>query len=617
MTLNVLLLVAAGVLVVYALRELAPAYWARAAGALERAVLTPGRHPETMQSQAPLGSRATIAGTDRAAHGIPAVATQRPAARRADRMAAWLRAHRLALAASTSIVALALVLRTIDLTQAPPGFFADEASNALDAYGIAHTLRDQHGVLLPAFFEALNDWRGGFQIYWDVPFVALFGLSETAVRLASAVAGTLTVVLTYVFVARAINRPVGWISAFLLATSPWHLMHSRAGWEEVSVPLVTALCLTFLFVGLERPLFLPLAFVSAALGMYTYQPGRIFFPLFTLSWVVIYRRDLWRWWQYTIIGVILATAVLVPTFRSLLNGTFFARLDQLHAPAQSLGDRATTVWGHYIAHFEPGFLFNTSTDWITRHYVRGFGMLYGIEAPFLILGVAVMLARRKRSDILFLVWFLIYPVAAALVGPPVSTRSITGVIVFQIAVAQGVYLVVRGVALAFGRSSATRPYRGLAVAAVSVALLIGGLVTSAGFMRAYLNDYPRYASDWAGWQAGPQQIVAYFESHQTKYDRMYMSADFNAPDELLTFYTATNPNACSACGIDNIEDRLATRAAYQPAERELWAIPPAVFETSVLRSVPYRIVGRLTYPSGKTSFLFVATGPGVRGSPAG
>jgi 4-amino-4-deoxy-L-arabinose transferase-like glycosyltransferase len=607
MALNIAILACAAFLFAYAVRELAPGYWARASGAMRRVAVD--RTPSGSALPVP-----AMSGTDRTVGSTPALPLPRTAEDRKVGALAWLRDHLLTVVAPASIVALALVLRIVDLTGVPPGFFADEASNALDAYGIAHSLRDQHGVLLPAYFQALGDWRGGFQIYWDVPFVGILGLTEIAVRLGSAVAGAVTVGLTYVFVRKAINLPVGLISAFLLATSQWHLIWSRTGFEMVSVPLVTALFLTFAFIGLERPRWLPLAFVSAALGMYTYQPGRIFFPLLTLAWVLIYWRDLWKWREYTSTGIILGAAVLVPVFRSIEEGTFFARLNQLNGPVQSFSARVSSFLTSYHQHFEPGFLFYTSTDWITRHYVRGFGMLYGIEAPILILGIATMLVRRKRADVLFLCWFLIYPVAAALVGPPVSSRSITGVIVFQIAVAQGVYVAVKGVGIGFGKFAATRPYRRLATIVASIALAIAGLATAAGFMNAYLVAYPRYSADWGGWQQGSQQIVAYFKAHQGRYDRMFMSADFNAPDELLLFLTATNPSACTNCAIANMEDNLQTQANYQSSERELWAVPPAVFEASALANVPYRVVHRITYPDGRVSFVFVATGPGVRGT---
>src|SRR5205085_4162966 len=176
---------------------------------------------------------------------------------------------------------------------------------------------------------------------------------ELAVRLGSAVAGTLTVWLTYLFVGKAVNRTVGLVSAFLLATSPWHILHSRVGWEVIGVPFVIALCLTFLYVGLERPRWLPLAFVFGALGLYTYQPGRVFFPLFGLAWLAIYARPLWRHRQAGVVGLVAAAIVLIPTIASILDGTFFARLSQLNGPPQTLAQQVTAFWSHYPAPFAP------------------------------------------------------------------------------------------------------------------------------------------------------------------------------------------------------------------------------------------------------------------------
>jgi 4-amino-4-deoxy-L-arabinose transferase-like glycosyltransferase len=500
----------------------------------------------------------------------------------------------------------------IKITGSPYGFFCDEASNALDAYWLAHTLHDQHGVLLPAYFEALSDWRGGFHIYWEVPFVALFGLGERAVRLGSAVAGTLTVWLTYLFVGKAVNRTVGLLSAFLLAISPWHILHSRVGWEEISVPFVIALCLTFLYVGLERPRWLPLAFVFGALGMYTYQPGRVFFPLFCLAWLAIYARPLWRHRQASVVGLAAAAIVLIPTIGSILGGTFFARLSQLNGPPQPLAQQVATFWANYLAHFEPAFLFQTSTDIILRHYVRGFGMLYGFEAPFLLIGVVAMIWRHRRADLLFLAWFVVYPVAGALVGPPISTRSIAGVIVFQIAVAQGIYTAALGIMWVARRSAALWRYRRALIAGLAGALLLVGLGATGDFMHACLVDYPRYSSGWWGWQWGARPIVAYFEAHRGAYDHGYMNAEFNAPDELLRFYTTPDTGRCAACSITNIADPSVVRAQYVPQQRELWAVSPGALDTSALRLLPHRVVSHISYPDGSTAFLFVATGPGIR-----
>jgi len=65
-----------------------------------------------------------------------------------------------------AVVTGASILRVVQLIGVPYGFFCDEASPALDACFIAHTLHDQHGAFLPAYFQALGEWPGGFQTYW-------------------------------------------------------------------------------------------------------------------------------------------------------------------------------------------------------------------------------------------------------------------------------------------------------------------------------------------------------------------------------------------------------------------------------------------------------------------
>ena len=380
----ILLVVAVG-LGGYALHELAPGQWASAVRGLRVSLARPTEAP----------AHSTVTG-----HSVMETQSEKLGA--LGRYP-WL----LTLAAPTAIVALAFALRVVKLTGSPLGFFCDEASNALDAYWIGHTLHDQHGAYLPAFFYALSDWRGGFHIYWEVPFVLAFGPTEFAVRFGSAVAGTLTVWLTYLFVGKAVNRPVGLIAAFLLATSPWHLTQSRVGWEIISVPFATALCLTFLYLGLERPRWLPLAFVFGALGMYTYQPGRVFFPLFCLAWVAIYAQPLWRLRPNALIGLAGAAVVLIPTALSVQDGTFFARLNQLSGPAQTFSEKLAAFWSSYQAHYSWNFLFEqTAGQWITRHFVRGFGVLYPVEAPFLVLGLIVLIVRHRRADLLFLVWLI-------------------------------------------------------------------------------------------------------------------------------------------------------------------------------------------------------------------
>ena len=87
-----------------------------------------------------------------------------------------------ALALVVIAVVLGGALRVADLDGTPPGFYMDEASTGYDAFAILHTGRDQHGALLPLFAQSLGDWNEASLRYVVVPFVALLGNTEVAVR---------------------------------------------------------------------------------------------------------------------------------------------------------------------------------------------------------------------------------------------------------------------------------------------------------------------------------------------------------------------------------------------------------------------------------------------------
>ena len=125
----------------------------------------------------------------------------------------------------------------------PPGFYTDEASIGFNAYKILTTGHDEHGKFMPVFFEAFGEYKSPFAIYPVVPFIAAFGVTESAVRLAQVVFGLLDVVAMF-FLARAIwNSSVGLLAAFVLAISPWHVHLSRFIIESHGDMVLTVLCI--------------------------------------------------------------------------------------------------------------------------------------------------------------------------------------------------------------------------------------------------------------------------------------------------------------------------------------------------------------------------------------
>jgi len=88
-----------------------------------------------------------------------------------------------------AILALAALLRLAWLGAIPAGLSHDEAVKGYDAWSILHTGRDQYGVRFPLVFRAIGDQREALLPYAIVLSEAVFGPTDFAVRLPTALAG--------------------------------------------------------------------------------------------------------------------------------------------------------------------------------------------------------------------------------------------------------------------------------------------------------------------------------------------------------------------------------------------------------------------------------------------
>src|SRR3989344_6941222 len=98
----------------------------------------------------------------------------------------------------STIIAAALFLRLYDLSRIPIGFNDDEAAFGYNAYSLLKTGKDEWGRVMPfPAFESFGDWKLVFYLYSVVPSVAVFGPSNFAARLPSALFGILAVLAAY------------------------------------------------------------------------------------------------------------------------------------------------------------------------------------------------------------------------------------------------------------------------------------------------------------------------------------------------------------------------------------------------------------------------------------
>ena len=344
-----------------------------------------------------------------------------------------------------AIFLFALTLRTYNLADFPVGLHGDEASIGYNAYSILKTNHDQDGKLSLAI-DQFGDFRPAGYHYLDVPFVALFGLNETAVRLPAAIFGSLNIIVIYFLIYILFKRKdVALFGAGLLAILPWDINISRATSESVIATFFVTLGILLFLLAVERRkrtfLLFFLSIVSLFVSFLFYHVARYFVVLF-LPFLVLYSylTDKQK--------VILAAVVLVMVslgllfFLSIGKGTGrVSEVSLLSIPGgtvnlkQAMDEEGTTnplitrfysnkliYYGRffttfYSQHLSGDFLFVNNGNPI-RYTIPFTGNLYLIQAPFLLLGLAFLivegLKNKKYNYLIPVAWLLIAPIPAGL-----------------------------------------------------------------------------------------------------------------------------------------------------------------------------------------------------------
>jgi 4-amino-4-deoxy-L-arabinose transferase-like glycosyltransferase len=421
-----------------------------------------------------------------------------------------------------AILAVAAFLRLFDLGSNPAGLFRDEAEKGYSAWSLARTgsileldprtvpadpltgLHVPEAHRWPLFINVWGSQTSTIYQVADVPFVALLGPTWLAVRLPAALAGILTVFLTW-GLGRELTRDgrVGLWAAALVAVGPWDVVLSRWAHQGIFVPVfmtagvwaavrawrssnhsaapripetcgtvalgcgpsptcgtVALGCEPFPNAPTEPEWFhsrgrlchtsgnalFAIAAAAQALAFYTYSGARPFLLAFWTGVALLFWRGGWARRRALWPAALVFAAFLAPSLWAMLSQSGegmgrFNRVSIFGAGLSPLGTAALFLQ-NYAAHFSPTFLFFTG-DANLRHGVPGFGVLLALEAIWLPAGLCWMLlhrsGRRSHGNRLLLLWFLLFPVSAALTreGIPHALRTLHAIPAPQIVGAIG------------------------------------------------------------------------------------------------------------------------------------------------------------------------------------
>ncbi len=191
------------------------------------------------------------------------------------------------LAALVAILALAAFFRFYLIPDIPPGLYPDEAANGNNAVEALRT--GGFKVFYPE-----NNGREGLFINLQAGAIQLFGAKPWALRVVSAIIGTLSVLGIYLAGKEITGRtPVALLSSFFLATSFWHINFSRIGFRAIMLPFLAVFGMYWLLKALRTGKISSTlaAGIATGLGFYTYLGFR-FMP-FVLAVPLVYALVRW------------------------------------------------------------------------------------------------------------------------------------------------------------------------------------------------------------------------------------------------------------------------------------------------------------------------------------
>lgn len=463
------------------------------------------------------------------------------------------------------IVAFGLFFRIYQLSSVPPSASLDEASIGWNAYSILSTGKDEYGYKFPILLRAFDDWRPALYVYFVVPFIKIIGVDVLAVRLPSAILGSLSVLITFFLVAELFSKYkyknyLGLMSAFLLAISPWSIYISRLG-HEANAGFLFGIFAIFSFLRFKNTLgsiCIYLASVFSVLSFYSYQSEKIFIPIMIITLAILFRRELWKKRKHVILALILGFIILSPILKETLSpnglirlkGTTAFDVDQsqyVQAAIERLeakrdGDlikevvnnnrivSAKIFFGNYLSHFSPIWLFsNTGLD---SFKAPGIGLLHLFEIPLIPIGVFFLISRKfdKKIKILLVVWIFIAPIGGSIsTGAPQAMRFYNVLPTFQLLSSLGfIYLI--GLLKKDGARKAFVAVF-LVVAAVSVIY----------FCRQYFIEFPKTSS--ASFQYSLSKAVPYVLQNNLTFNKVVFSNRRNLGQSYMffLFYSRYDP----------------------------------------------------------------------------
>ena len=438
------------------------------------------------------------------------------------------------------IFLLAFFLRIIGQNYFPPGFAPDEGASGYDAYSILKTGKDQYGNYFPVAFKSFGEYKTPLYFYLAAVSEFFFGLNKTAVRLPSIFLGSATCVLVYFFVNLLWKKKnFALISGLLLATSPWHLLHSRFSAESVISLFFLMIGLLFFFLWLKQKMKYTL-FLSTSgfvFSIYAYHSARLTSFLLLLTLCFIYGKEIIKRGKEIILPAIFGIIIILPLLAAMVTKSdelmrrpmaisifndegLQGRLWELTHVDANIPLVFTRIFNNkplmylleisrrWLHHFDLNYLF-INGDPFDRFQTPYAGLISIFALPFFFIGLFNLLKKITKESIFLLVWIGISPIVSSMaIFTPNSSHTFDSTVPFVIITALGLAKLLSGIKSKFEQ---------IAILGIILAVFL------TPFVYSYIFIIPAEKENCQYWGFGFEEAVKEVSKIENKYEKIFKS----------------------------------------------------------------------------------------------
>jgi len=371
------------------------------------------------------------------------------------------------------ILLLGGFLRFYKLGEIPAGTYWDETAMIVDARSLAETGMDMHGnTWFQAIFPSYGDYKLPVYIWCATLFVKVLGPTALAVRMPSAIAGILNIILTGLLARQLApkkstllnKQSLQLLSMMAMALAFWDIMFSRAGFEGHLGQLLLGFSVYLGLKAQKRLWFLPLSGLLGFLALFTYYSTRFVWPVVFLFVLFINLNRVGKqnlnkkYFVSLALACLMALAIFAFGLKIMSQSPHYQASQQFRLSSRSILDPSYSVvtanqfreitsnatidrvffhryWftlkelvKNYSQHLNFNFLFVTG-DSNLRHGTGNHGLFALSFLPILFVGVFTLAKNNRSTLIILVVWWLLGLLPASVpLDVPHSLRSLNSLI---------------------------------------------------------------------------------------------------------------------------------------------------------------------------------------------